>query len=329
MLRRCALAVVALVACMVSLGRADDAADARTRFKKEMDAVYDYLPFDVAQDVRDAKVAQMDRFWALVASDRKTYLPLLREALRDPKSNLYFLYDGSGCLFENSHEPADVQLAADATARCRVKDVGKGYFYFCHALARSGADPVPAVLQMLGEPDYSVYVVQHSLRMRQGDCVRLCLMLLDEAKWVPELTRRLATEKDPVAVATIVRCLGDAATTDAEAALRAVAADEKADAAKRKLAQSALDAATPKPLEGDTKWTHEDLVAWLSKADADGRLPRDAESRLRDCAKLVIAGDEPVLRSLRRKTARRISDEALIEIDWLTSLLRRAVTAKK
>jgi hypothetical protein len=328
-----AAAAATALACSLPLmvaAHADDSQDARARFRKEMEAVYDYLPADVTQDVRDRKVKEMDRFWAFVASDLKSYLPFLRDALKDEKSNRYFLYDGSGLLVEHAKDPADWQLAADATARCRVKDVGKGYFWFCHHLAKNGADDVAAILQMLDDPGYRVFVPQHSLLMKQAECVRLCLLVVGEERWVAPLVKRLATEKEPTAVATVLHCLADAVTPESDAAIRARAADEKADAAARATARAELariDA--PASVEGTATMTRDALAAWLRKADEAGRLPADAttDATIRDARLLVTASDVAILRSLRRKTARRVSDEALGEIDSLTELLRRA-TAK-
>lgn len=333
------LAAVALIAADLSVLRsaaphaaADDDAEARARFRKEMDSVYDYLPADVTQQVRDSKVAQMDRFWAFVAADKKTYLPLLREALRDEKSNRYFLYDGAGLLVEHSKEAADVQLACDAAARCRLKDVGKGYFYFCHHLLCLGGDAIPAVMQMLEDPSYKVIVAKHALRLQQSDCVRLCALLADEKLWVDRFAARVRTEKDSTARTTLLRCLADAVTPEASAALNAIAADKTLDPA---IVQAATSAVTwmipPEPLSRAATTSREEFAKWLAAADAGGRIPQDdsAASMMRDAPVLVTASDLPAIRSLRRKTARRISDEALEEIRMLTSLMRRAAAQTK
>jgi hypothetical protein len=330
-MHRAILAFLAAAAAFVpsSSQAGPDDAEARARFKKGMDAVYDYLPYDVTQAVRDAKVPKMAAFWKFVNGDLETYRPLLREALRDEKANRYFLYDGAGLLVDKSKDPADLQLAADATARCRLKDVGRGYFYFCHTLMRQGADAVPAVLQMLGDKDYSVDVPKHSLRLSQSDCVRLCLLLQDEARWVAPLVKRLATEKDPVAFATIARCLSDAETPEATEALDVTSKDEHLERSLRDVAGEALFKCTvvtklwPGARAGKSR---EAFEGWLFGADAAGRLPKDAmtDGSREDARILVRAADRPVLRSLRRKTAVRISDEALGEIDLLTELLHRA-----
>lgn len=328
---RTILAAAAVSCALLATAVGDDASDAKERFRKEMDSVYDYLPFDVTQDVRDAKVKEMDRFWAFVAADLKTYRPLLRDALRDEKTNRYFLYDGSGLLVEHAEGPADFQLAADATARCRMKDVGRGYFWFCHTLAKKGANAVPAVLQMLDDPKYAVYVPTHSLKLGQRDCVQLCLLLMPEDLWVGPLVKRLAAEKDAAAATTLLLCLAQAVTPEADAAVRAIAADEKADAGVRAGAKSAAAFFTAPSLKGTPKRTHEEFAGWLAKADAKDRLPNDAmlPAQMLEAALLVEAADEPVLRSLRRKTARRVSDEAIAEIEFLTGLIRMAASKAK
>jgi hypothetical protein len=321
------LTSAAACGALLATALGDDAGTPAQRFRKEMDSVYDYLPFDVTQEVRNAKVAEMDRFWAFVESDLKTYLPLLRDALRDEKSNRYFLYDGSGLLAKHASGPEDWQLAADATARCRMKDVGKGYFWFCHTLAKSSANAVPAILQMLDDPKCGVYVPQHSLTLEQKDCVRLCVLASGEDKWVAPLVARLRAEKDATAVATVTSCLADAVTAEADAAVRGLAENAAADPAARAAARAGVARlAAPAAVSGTAKLTRDEFVAWLAKADAAGRLPMDAmlPAKQLDARLLVDGADVAVLRSLRRKTACRVSDEALGEIDFLTELLRRA-----
>ncbi len=92
----------------------------------------------------------MDRLRAFAESDRDPCLPLPREALRDLKSNRYVLYDGGSLPASHAEDAADRQLAADATARCRRKDVGQGHFNRCHSLSMNGANDVPAILQVPG-----------------------------------------------------------------------------------------------------------------------------------------------------------------------------------
>jgi hypothetical protein len=317
---------------------AEEPVPARERFLKELTSVYDYLPYDVAPEVRKAKVAEMDRFWAFVASDLDVYLPLLRDELRNEKQNQYFFFDGSGLLVEHAKDDADWQLAADATARCRRKDVGdKGFFHFLHHLAAHGADVTAATMQMLDEPQFSVVVPQHAMTLRQADCLRLCVLQMDEERWVGPLVKRLAGEKQPAAARSLLRCLADAATPAGDAAIRSAATDAALDAAAREAAAKLAPSCNPPPAPAvGTKCTREQFEWMLSAFESDGKVKtRNAEddkvlmALQYDAFGLVRAEDVPRVRAARRRAARRISDEGLVDLTFLTRLIRRARSLAK
>ena len=54
----------------------------------------------------------VDQFWNTVKSQKQQYLPCLRKAVEDPKSNPFFRYDGSNLLMEIDPSPASKSLQA-------------------------------------------------------------------------------------------------------------------------------------------------------------------------------------------------------------------------
>jgi hypothetical protein len=296
-------AIGALLLAGVAFGADGDAADAKARFDAEKQSVYDYLPADVTQDVRDAKVAEMDRFWNFVKADVETYRPLLRDALVDPEQNRYFLFDGAALLDAVAEGAEDRQLAADVVARTRLKDIGKpGYLRFVHHLGVVGADISAAALVMLEDPKFQVYLPAHALKLTQANCVLLCALTMEEDAWVPAFLARLETEKGE----------GD----DPDAILRGHA-------------KIALRRARPSLPKSEPKTTREDFEEILALCVADGRVPykRDQQQAVTDAPHHVRAEDVPALLQARRKIARRLSDEGLIELNQITTWLRHAAAA--
>jgi hypothetical protein len=301
-------------------------------------SVYDYLPAAVELSVRDAKIKEMDRFWAFVAADLDVNLPLLRDALRDEKQNKYFFFDGAALLALHAKDAADWQLAADAVTRCRLRDIGEdGYFYFCHDLAKHGADATAATLKMLEDPDFKLYLVKHSMWLKQPDCVLLCLMQTNEGRWVAPLVKRLSVEKDAAAFATIARCLDFVVTAEADAALQAFAADAKADPKSRLYVNGLIAGAKLSSAPAGSPTTErKEFEALLGQFETDGRAKFTgvadalrAEKLQTDALHHVRAEDAPRIRAARRKVAARISDEGLDDLAMLTSWLRRAASLTK
>jgi hypothetical protein len=304
--------------------------EASKRFQEELRRVYDYLPAEVEQSVRDRKVKEMDAFWKFVASDLDTNLPLLREALRDPEQNVYFCFDGAALLFEHSKAPDDLKLVVEAFGRSRIEDVGeKGYFYFLHTICGHDVEVAPALARILDHPEFHVLVPQHSMRLEQADCVIFCLMRQDVRQWIPALAKRLETEKDRTAMHTIVVCLGLAVDRDAEAALRKFGETLEEDEETKRVVEMLLEPSKEKLPERKPTSSREEVEAFLLSSEEKGRVPWDDEATMRDAPYLVVRKDEARIRDARRKAAARVSDEAMEDIRYLTMLLRCAVTSKE
>ncbi len=254
---------------------------------------------------------------------------MLREALLDPDQNRYFLFDGAGLLDKIAAGPADTQAAADAVARTRMDDVGApGYFRFIHHL---GADAPDAALRILGDPKFAVNLPAHSLRLGQAKCLQLCLLTMDDALWVSKAVARFRSETDRVARRSLLRCLSYAVRPAADAAIRSVAeGDGESDRMLRTLARGALRRARVPAPDGAPTTTREQFGAILARCAEDGRVPYEDGARavVADALHHVRSADEPLLRKARRKIARRISDESLLELDQVTAWLRRAMAER-
>jgi hypothetical protein len=320
---------ILLLALAVVLSAGEE--QARKRFYDELEKTYDYLPADVDQSVRDEGVRKMERFFAFVASDLETYLPLVREALRDKKQNAYFYFDGSALLIEHSQTKSDYELAVNAISRCRLEDVGrKGYFYFTHKICKQDVDAYPIVVKMLEDPKFGFYLVQHALRVEQPDAVILCLLCQGEERWCARLAARLDQEKDMTATCTILFCLSTAMTKEARAALRRFTERENLDPDLKDYATSLLRGMEKSDLPPrEVTWKREEFEVFLKEFEAEGSMPDVERTRMLDGFYLVRKKDEPRIRAARRKAARRVSDEALLELRYLTKLLSCAVLAKE
>ena len=224
--------------------------------------------------------------------------------------------------------PSNPNAGADAGSApqaARERDA-EAYFRHCHELAKSQDEGAyAAVVQMLDAPGFEV---SEPTPLDQYACVRLCLLAMPEERWVAQLAERLPREKDAATARTIVRCLADAVTAEADAAVRALADDERADGALRAFAAGkAASAAMPIEPKGNAGTLRADFDFFLAAAEQEGRLPKDPRVRAvrRDGLHHVRATDAFRLRDVRRKVARVATDDALVQIDYLTALLRRAV----
>jgi len=320
-----------LVLAVVAVAKDPDAA--RAKFLAELHNTYNYLPADVTKEVREQKLEEMKSFFKFFGPDAKTYLPYLREALRAKDANPWFCFDGAGLLVTHSKTTADYRLAVASIRRCRLKDIShRGYFSFTHMLSRKpDVDTYPIIQKMLEDPKFGYYLPRHSMRLGQRDAVALCLMCQDTTSWVKPLAARLATEKDVVALQTIVFALVLAVDPVADKALAAFRDNKEAPAEARAFARQMADVpgTRSKLPKHEAQSTRADVLAMLGHCAENGRLPYDDDSLMQDALYVLRKEDAGAVRAARRRLAGRVSDESLYEAGYLTMLLRSAVSAPK
>jgi hypothetical protein len=255
---------------------------------QEIRTVYSFAPHELTSQKIDEKSKVLDSFWARAKAQKGAYLPVLRSELARPEAQPFFLYDGSMLLLSLSDIRSDRQLALAAIARCDLRDVQHtDYFRQVHRLASIGEDTTEAALHILVEPKFTAFVPQHALTLGQNYALVYMLLPADPAWWLARALGRLKSEKDLTAQKSLLLLAWYAQTKDADAALAAFVADTARPEESRKYARELLS-------RNDSGL----LVAAIS-----------------------LFQSEEVLRSERRELMKRVSDEALIELDRKTAQL--------
>ena len=302
-------------------------------FRERVKKVYSFKVADLSNDERQAKFKELDAFWALVEGDKKTYLPLLRgELSRDPQPQKFFLFNGTQLLMKYSKDPADLTLAESAISRCDLDDVAsESFFRMVHHLAIKGVNVTASVEKILDTPDFSFFLVQHAMTLKQDLCVYYCVLPMKEEFWIERFIKRLKVEKDPVSARSMIIALYEIATEKATAALieySKTAEDEKT----RKMAARAMNMPKKADLPNrkitakrELLFTFlDDFLARRYKNPAyDWKVYRE------EAPYLIEKKDYARLKEMRRKHSARVSDEALYELSYISILIRLALTLEK
>ncbi len=166
------LLVISLILfCNIAL-----AADPEKDFQNHIDKIYSFYPSTLTDKQRGLKSKELDVFWNLVMSDKSKYLPLLRKELQDYENNKFFLFDGASLLFRATKAKGDLQICADAIAHTRLEDIqGTSYFYFTMELGKNGINTYKAIENILDYPDFSAFIPQHALTLKQNHVVIVLL----------------------------------------------------------------------------------------------------------------------------------------------------------
>lgn len=250
-------------------------------------ATYAFAPHELTSEQIAEKSKILDALWSQAEARKDLYLPVLRSELVQRNAPPFFLYDGSMLLLSLSDTPADRRVALGAMARCDLRDIQTtDYFQQVHRLASLGEDTTDAALHVLAEPQFQVFVPQHALTLGQDYALVYMLLPTDPIPWLPRVLARLLTESDLTAQKSLLLSAWYAQTKEADAAIAAFAGDATKPNESRKYAQE-LSSRT---------------ASLLASAPA-------------------IFKSEDALRAARRETMKRVSDEALIELDRQTAQL--------
>jgi hypothetical protein len=275
-----AFAVLLLCCVAAALALADPISE--PAFHSKVVDLYSFEPHKLASAEMQAKSGQLDQFWAMVKADPPNTLPLLRRELENPSNSAFFSYDGSKLLLALSSDRSDQALALRSIAKADLRGVQHSdYLRTVHWFASKGFDTREAAFRILAFPGFKAFIPQHALTLGQNYSLICMLFPMEETRFVPDLSARLATEPDLDAQKTLLLALWYAGTPAGNAAVKAFASDQNDHPEATTYAKSLLERAT-----GPGSFS-------LSSAEA--------------------------LRDERRKVMQRpISDEALMEFDELT-----------
>ena len=279
--------VSALIAVLGCRGASAQASSTQAQMHAKVVALYSFSPHSVTDQVRTAKSAEMDAFWAEVKASPAALLPQLRVELQDSSDPPFFMADGAELLSSLSKETADQQLAADAFARCDLADIqSRAYFYSVHSESMQGIDTTRAGLHVLDDPTFAVVVPQHAMTLDQTMSAVYLLLPLPADLWFGAMEKRFAAERDLEARKTMLWLAFYAQTGAADAFLKRVAND---------------------PAQAEA-----------IRAEAHRHL-QDEQDVLR--SKLKVSGTESSIREKRRQRLGQVSDEAIDDIQKMTAEL--------
>jgi hypothetical protein len=300
-------AAIALTACSTaappSPARLPLPYAAPAAFHEAVLALYDFHPADLSPDERQHKSRALDVFWERCELDPDACLPRLRAELRAHANPGFFFYDGAKLLVKMSQRADDRRLALRAIARSDVRDLSASdYLATVHALAVEGFDTTDAAFHILGVPNFTAVVPPRGLEIGPDYALVFMLMPTDEQFYLSRAIARLELENDEEALQSLLVLVWYAGTEDGDAAIARVA--ERGPTARIR----------------DYAASMKDRTSMLRTDPRVGDFIRMNFPRLESPSPAQI-------RELRRVALSRITDEALLQFDTLTIILRRNATS--
>ena len=254
-------------------------------FHAEILKTYGFQPHTLSQKEIEAKSNDLDQFWNKVKDRKEQYLPLLRAELQAPSNPPFFYYDCSKLLLSLSENIDDRKIALKAIPKVDLLDVQyDDYLRTIHMLARNELDTSDAALRILDYPQFKAIIPQHALTLGQDFSLIYMLIPTKEEYYLQKLIKRLSEEKNIGSQKSIIQMLWYTVTKQGDQAIQQFFEDSS------------------KPNES-RMWAKE-LLGRKSKIGLTSKLTVSSYSSLKQNRKEVMS---------------RISDEALIEFDQLTT----------
>lgn len=272
--------------------------------RKDIRSTYNFDPKKMTFDEQAATAPSLSQLWDRYAKNPEIYGPALRAELRAEGNTEQLYCDGGMLLLFKGAAQDDQALGLASLRHCSLAEIQHTpYFYTVHRLALKGVDTFDLQARMLTVPTYSVFIVQHALRLGQDYAFLYAFLLQDEHLYTPRLVARLNKEADGTAQKSLVRALWYAATPESAAALHAFVQSPKAVEPGLSDARKLLkEMQTARALKSNDK-----VLTGLCEATNICEGPSEVE-----------------LRAKRKAVMRRVSDEALQEMDLYTMLIYRA-----
>jgi hypothetical protein len=308
-------------------GSASAAIDsACVELQKDKSTIYGFHPSQISQKEREAKSAQMDRFWESVKSQRPLGIDCLKQLIAAEQQDGFFAFDAASLLLSLDTSTTSLEVASSGIAKADLKDLdSSSYIRTTLFLLHKGIDITPLVEHYMTASEVKGFVPQHAMTLDRETGAVFMYGSMPSSSADQSLIRMLNSK--------------ESATRNAAVALLSLSLTEDSFNAIKAVDRTALPEFIRKSVEwsqkyqriedaGPSKKSRTEVLQTLNRIPkfggdfwgvaGDKEFAQNAIERLQE-------EDLPVLREARRKSLYGLSDEALHEYLALSRILLGAI----
>jgi hypothetical protein len=290
--------------------------------QKDKSTIYGFHPSQISQKEREAKSAQMDRFWESVKSQKQPDIDCLKQLIVAEQQDGFFVFDAVSLLLSLDTSSASLEVATSGIAKADLKDLdSSAYIRTTLFLLHRGMDITPLVAHYMTAPEVKGFVPQHAMTLDRETGAIFMYGSMPISSADQSLIRMLSSN--------------ESTTRSAAVALLPLSLTEDSFKAIKTVDRISLPESIRKAVEGTMKHQRIEDVGPTKKSRVEvlqtlNRIPKfggdfwgvagDKEFTQSAIA-LLQEEDLPVLREARRKSIYSLSDEALHEYFALSRVL--------
>ncbi|MEO3402644.1 hypothetical protein AAFN85_02000 [Mucilaginibacter sp. CAU 1740] len=290
------------------------AQDVCTQLTKLKQECYGFKPETLNDAQQQAKSAQLDKFWELAKSDKKSSVPCLRAMIKAENNDPYFCFDASSLLLslDESAESLDAILAGAKKSTLDGLQL-ESYLQLSFYLGKKGLDVSALAEKLISYPNAHIPLIQHAITLNAIDACLFLYNTIGDAKAEQSLINTITNGNET-------------GRNNAAVVLNLISTNRGDSLINKLIAQKQLP-------DSVSKFILKDRESFTTKADCKATLSResalqkarsqgnDDEDYICAASKALKPEDADAVREARYKTIRGLSDEGLGRYFRLTALL--------
>ncbi len=253
---------------------------------QDIQATYNFEPHKLSDEQQKEKAKLLDGFWKKVTDNKESYLPELRKELQDKLNPTFFLYDGGHLMLTLTESKEDYQIALNAMVRCNLKDIdGADFVRTMNFFAYHGLNTTEAGIKIISQDTFWAYIPQHALMLHKYSSLLFILLPINSDLYLGKVIDELMLNKDTATIKSVLQFLDYTCTCKADSIILKYSTD------KNQVANIQNFAA---------------LIVKNNSKITQSNSPKRYKA---------LAGQ-------RKEILRRVSDEALDELDEVTNKMK-------
>jgi len=324
------VSTIAVLASLLAIPAGAQQNDACTEFNQLVAKTYNFDALKLTDDEKLAKEGELDRFWTTVQAKKKEYLPCLRAAVADEKSNAFFRYNGSNLLVELDPSLDSKKLQVEIYTQTDLDIVGtQRWVSTLTQRGIDGLDVSQAALRWLSDPEAVYDLPEHGgFEVGPFDGALFLYGSMDEAITTPALLKILEQENHPLREAALALLMRQA-TPQAIEAMKQVKmtgiSPQLQEAVTAMLKEREFIEPRAKPETTRAEFIQAFNAILKGDTSKFSKLVREVPDGERDAVAVLLPEDLPLVRKVRRQFVSGGTPHSISYYDEFTSIIMMLV----